>query len=719
MSESENLHVDRDGRGVWTVSFDLAGRPVNVFNEAIFRELTAALDQLDQDDAAKVLVLRSAKKLGFFVGADVNRIQDLTSVEQAEFALKTGQDLFQRIEDLKIPSVAVIHGNCLGGGLEIALSCTYRIVRDDASTKLGLPETQLGVIPGWGGTQRLPRRVGLQRAAPMILTGSTMNAAKAKRAGLADAIAGTDSFEQDVAVLIDRLLAGKSPDPHSPKFHDRLLDGTSLGRAFVMKMARKQIAKQVKHYPALEAALNAIETGFKQGLPAGFKKERAEFCRVLFTPTCRSLLGLFFQREQARSTETWVGASGDHGPKIKTIAVLGAGTMGAGIAQLAATSGFQVVLKDIDDATVQKGMQQITSLTEKGVEKGGLKRQDADKALAAITPTTEMGPVKQADLVIEAIVERMDIKQQVFRELDEQLPVEALLVSNTSSLSISKMASVTGRGDRVAGLHFFNPVHKLPLVEVVRAADTSDATIAALVNVVKTLGKTPLVVAEGPGFLVNRILFPYFDEAVRLVVEGHPIAEVDKEAKRFGMPMGPLELMDTVGIDVGADVASHLPMAGVEESPTPKHLAEMVAQGRRGQKAGKGFYDYTDGKRGEPMASPVSGSKPVLPPPVELGGETLTGAQQRLVLSLVNAAGQCLRDGIVTEPWMVDLGMVLGTGFAPFRGGPLRLAEGWGHDILSKLLIGLVDLCGPRFEPSPYFTEPKTAESLSCKPAGR
>ncbi|MCA9074748.1 MAG: enoyl-CoA hydratase/isomerase family protein [Planctomycetaceae bacterium] len=711
MSHYENLQVDRDDRGVWTICLDLAGKQVNTFNEPILRDLMAALDQIEQDDSAKLLVIRSAKEIGFVVGADVNQIEKLETTEQADFALKSGQDLFQRIEDLKIPTVAAVHGNCLGGGLEISLACQYRIVRDDASTKMGLPETQLGVIPGWGGTQRLPRRVGLQKAAPMILTGSTMNPSKAIRSGLADAVAAADSFDQAIATFVDQILAGKPPAKHSPGLKDWFLDGTSLGRSIVMKMARKQIARQAKHYPALDAALNAIETGYKQGLPAGFAKERAEFCRVLFTPTCRNLLGLFFQREKARSAETWVTTTCESGPKIKTIAVLGAGTMGAGIAQLAATSGYRVILKEIDEATARKGMEQITSLTEKGVKKGAIKRADADKALAAITPTADMAAVKQADLVIEAIVERMDIKQQVFRELDEQLPADALLVSNTSSLSISEMASVTGRGGKVAGLHFFNPVHKLPLVEVVRANDTSDDTIATLVNVVKKLGKTPLVVNEGPGFLVNRILFPYFDEAVRLVVEGHPIAEVDKEAKRFGMPMGPLELMDTVGLDVGADVASHLPIAGAEESPTPKHLAEMVAQGRRGQKSGKGFYDYTNGKRGEPMASAISGIIPKLPSPKELGGEMLSGVQQRLILSIVNAAGQCLEDGIVSEPWMVDLGMVLGTGFAPFRGGPINLSAAWGHDKLSKLLFGLVDLCGPRFQPSPYFLDSKVPVS--------
>ncbi|MBX3439897.1 MAG: hypothetical protein KF861_20575 [Planctomycetaceae bacterium] len=319
--------------------------------------------------------------------------------------------------------------------------------------------------------------------------------------------------------------------------------------------------------------------------------------------------------------------------------------------------------------------------------------------------------MRRAGLVIEAVVERRDVKQQVFRELDEHLPAETLFVSNTSALPISELAQVTGRADRVGGLHFFNPVHKMPLVEIVRLPQTSDATIAALVDVVRALGKTPIVVAEGPGFLVNRILFPYLDEAVRLVVEGEPVADVDREMKRFGMPMGPLELLDTVGIDIAADVSRNLASIGFGDSPTPQFLEAMVAQGRFGQKSGRGFFDYKNGRRRAWTFPPPEGASatPRVPIPREFNGEELSGLQQRLVFSLINAAGDVMRAQIVTEPWMADLGMVLGTGFAPFRGGPLRLADAWGHAKVVELLESLVELCGSRFQPSPYFTENLTS----------
>ncbi|MGD9855550.1 MAG: 3-hydroxyacyl-CoA dehydrogenase NAD-binding domain-containing protein [Planctomycetaceae bacterium] len=706
MKQYEHLQVDRDARGVVKVAFDLRNRPVNVFEEQFFLELTDVIEELERDRTVRLVVFRSAKESGFLAGADVHQIRKLVDAEQAQAVLQAGQDLFQRVENLAVPTMAVIHGNCLGGGLEFALACSYRIARNDSSTRLGLPETQLGLLPAWGGTQRLPRQVGLQTALQMILTGTPLSADKAKRSGLVDEVAAPESFEADVAAFADRLLAGRRPAPASRGWFAGLRDRTALGRALVLKLARRGIARHARHYPALPAVLRTIDTGCREGMTSGLAREREEFARLVFTPTSRNLVELFLQRERARASRTWV-SSDDDGRAIKTLAVLGAGTMGAGIAQLAATKGYRVILKDLDESAVQRGMQQIEALTRKGVEKGALQSSDAEAAIAAVTATTEQGPLQRADLVIEAVVERLDVKQQVFRELDARLPGETVFVSNTSALPISALSAVTQRGDRVAGLHFFNPVHKMPLVEVVRLPETSDATIAALVEVVRALGKTPIVVAEGPGFLVNRILFPYLDEAVRLVVEGQSIAEVDREAKRFGMPMGPLELIDTVGIDIAADVSRNLAAIGFGDSPTPQFLSEMAAQGRLGQKAGQGFYRYRRGRRRRPLLPTAAAHEPAkLPSPQDFQGERISGVQQRLVFSLINAAAGVLHNRIVPEPWMVDLGMVLGTGFAPFRGGPLRLAESWGHDKVVETLEALARLCGPRFRPSPYFTDP-------------
>jgi 3-hydroxyacyl-CoA dehydrogenase/enoyl-CoA hydratase/3-hydroxybutyryl-CoA epimerase len=705
MNQFNHLRIDRDGRSVVTVTFDVAQRSVNVLDEGVLGELDAAISRLERDRTIRLIVFRGAKPSGFLAGADVHRIHSLSNSDEVETAIRRGQDLFQRIEALPAPTLAVIHGPCLGGGLEFALSCTWRVARDEPATRIGLPETQLGLIPAWGGCQRLPHTVGVTAAVRMILEGSRLTAAKARKLGLIDAAFQPATFDEDLTKFIDAHLdARQSTSAERPRqaqgWIARLRDGTSLGRRLVLHFARRHIARQAKHYPALPAALRTIEAGLRGGMDAGLEKEREEFRRLLFTPACRNLLELFLQRERARKRNTWVADAVDSGPPIETIAVLGAGTMGAGIAQLAATHGYRVILKDMNDELVQQGMQRITKLTHDAVEKGALSSDEAEHALASVKSTTELSPLAETDLVIEAIVERLDIKEQVFHELDEHTPLHALLASNTSALPISRMAAATARGDQVAGLHFFNPVHKMPLVEIVRCPDSSDRTVATLVDVVRRLGKTPIVVSEGPGFLVNRILFPYLDEAVRLVGEGIPVEQIDREAKRFGFPMGPLELLDTIGLDIALDVSRSFAALLPEASPTPERLGQMVAAGDKGQKSGRGFYHYRNGRRSKPAvhgAAPQSAG--TLPPPRNFAGETLSGIQQRLVFALINAASGALAAGIVTEPWMVDLGIVLGTGFAPFRGGPLKLAESWGRENVRATLEELSHQCGPRFHP--------------------
>jgi 3-hydroxyacyl-CoA dehydrogenase/enoyl-CoA hydratase/3-hydroxybutyryl-CoA epimerase len=714
MKTFEHLRIDRDRRGAVTVTFDAAHRSLNVFDEPMLRELDQVVKDLEQDETAKIVLFRSSKTSGFMAGADVHRIRGLESQDQAETVTKLGQELFGRVATLPVPTVAVIHGACLGGGLELALACTYRLALYDVATRMGLPETQLGLIPSWGGTQRLPRLVGLATAVRMILTGSRLSTEKARRIGLIDAKLSPDRCEADIASFVDARLEGRRMPRQSNRWRRWFQNRVPPVRALVLWIARRQIAQKTDHYPALPAALRAIGSGLSRGLPAGLAQEREELGRVLFHPFCHNLLNLFVQRERARKRETWVAPDAESDPTIETIAVVGAGTMGAGIAQLAATKGYAVILKDVDEHALERGMRQIEKLTRQAVDKGVLTDTDAEASLARITGTSEDGPLPEADLVVEAIVERLDVKQQMFRELDEVLPPKSLFVSNTSALPIGEIAAVTGRADRAAGLHFFNPVHKMPLVEVVRSARTSDATIAVLVDVVRKLGKTPIVVAEGPGFLVNRILFPYLDEAVRLVCEGIPVARIDGEAKRFGMPMGPLELLDTVGLDVAADVSETLAPLVEEESPTPDLLKTMAAAGDRGQKAGRGFYVYRNGRRaGSAAANMRRRDGGGLPVPCELAGETITGVQRRLVFAMINAAADCLDQGIVSEPWMVDLGMVLGTGFAPFRGGPLKLVDSWGRDRVVSRLDALSEVCGPRFRPSKFFGRTRQRRAVS------
>jgi 3-hydroxyacyl-CoA dehydrogenase/enoyl-CoA hydratase/3-hydroxybutyryl-CoA epimerase len=467
----------------------------------------------------------------------------------------------------------------------------------------------------------------------------------------------------------------------------------------VLSTARKRAAKRGRDYPALEAALRAVRAGLKGGHAAGLAAEREEFPRLLFGPVARNLIDLFLNREKARKTSTWVSES--VAPRrVRKAAVVGAGVMGAGIAQLLALNRIPVVLRDVNAELTAAGRKRVEELTQEAVRKGALSRAEADEALRAVTATPDPEALAGADLVIEAVVEREDVKQKVFRDLAARLAPEAVLASNTSALSVSRIAEAVEHPGRVAGLHFFNPVHRMPLVEVVRGRSTDDATIATLVDLVRKLGKAPVVVADSPGFLVNRILFPYMDEAVRLVLEGVPGEAVDREAVQFGMPMGPLELLDQVGIDIAADVAKTFASLVSDAGPTPARFAEMAEDGALGKKAGRGFYEYRDGKRGNPTRWATPGG-PEQPRHAEASapGE-LSAVQKRLVYPMINEAAKCLEAGVVAEAWVLDLAMVLGTGFAPFRGGPLRAAGAMGVGRVVREMEMLRSTAGQRFEPA-------------------
>lgn len=694
-----HLRTDRDGRGVATVTFDVQGAPVNVFNEEVFRELEAAVAEFERDPP-KLVMFRSAKPSGFFAGADIHRIRGITHADEVRMVLSAGHELFGRVERLPCPTVAVIHGPCLGGGLEFALACRYRVARDDASTRIGLPEVMLGLIPGWGGTQRLPRVVGLRRALRMILEGATLNARKAAKAGLVDLAAPPETFDADVNRFVEDRLAGRSVRRPSRGLLGTALDGTWPGRQLVFRTARKQVGKRAEHYPAIPAAIRAIQAGYRGSPEAGFAAEREEFVGVVFTPAARSLIEVFLQREKARKRSTWVPDDVQPRP-VERAAVLGAGVMGAGIAQLLAVNDVSVVLKDINDELTAAGMKRVESLTSEAAEKGAVTRDEATAIVRRVTPATAWEPLAGSDLVIEAVVERENVKRDVFRELGERLPAPVVLASNTSALSVSKIAEAAANPERVAGLHFFNPVHRMHLVEVVRGRQSDDATVATLVEVVRKLGKVPVVVADSPGFLVNRLLFPYMDEAVRLVLEGVPGEAIDREAVQFGMPMGPLELLDQVGTDIAADVAATFAPFRADPGPVPARFAEMVREGALGKKAGRGFYEYADGKRGRPS----KWATPATPRPPARNGEKgeLSDLQRRLVYPIINEAAKCLEAGVVAEAWVVDLAMVLGTGFAPFRGGPLRTADHAGVGNVARELDELRRQHGDRFEPAPLL----------------
>lgn len=723
-----NFEVAMDHRGVVTVTLDVPGVPLNVLTEAVMIELAQIVDELEQSREARLVVFRSGKESGFLAGADVHAIADIQALcekasdplshgvqssERAEKLLEAGQQLFARIEALPMPTLVVIHGVCLGGGLELSLACDYRVARNNSSTQIGLPEIKLGVIPGWGGTQRLPRQVGLSSALPMILKGDLLDAIQARRIGLIDRAIDPADWDSGVETFIEDVLAEnviENPKSSAPLWR-RCVDRIPMGRWLMLKAVRRSLRTKLRHYPALDSALRAVATGFEAGTD-GFAVERAEFLQLLKTPSCRHLLGLFFARERARQLKTWVGDAGQaiHDPPIRRIGVVGAGIMGAGIAQLASIRGFQVVVKEIDRRALEAGRTRIEKLIYDYARRKHCSPDDRLDWLNRIKLSCEESSLTDVDLVIEAAVEREDVKQQIFKSLDESVNPSAILTSNTSSLLIGPLASVTHRPHAVAGLHFFNPVHRMELVEVVRTAQTDDASILQLVKFVRAMGKTPILTADSPGFLVNRVLFPYLGEAVSMVNESMDIDAIDREARRFGMPMGPLELLDQVGIDIACHVAQSLNSILPGAEPVLRTLNSMVEEGHLGKKTGCGFYRYRHGKRGNPAAMPhLSTHEPAKTPADDFRPDALTPIQRRLVYPMLAEAIRCLEEEVVEQAWAIDLAMVLGTGFAPHLGGPLHLVDAIGASNV------LTNMQGLQFHFDDRFTPPKRLLEMAAR----
>jgi 3-hydroxyacyl-CoA dehydrogenase/enoyl-CoA hydratase/3-hydroxybutyryl-CoA epimerase len=707
MNPYQNFEVTTDDRGVTTVTLDVHDRPVNVINREVMQELDQIVHDLENSEHIKMVVFRGGKESGFLAGADVAAIAKIQSASEAMRLIELGQTLLQRIEWLPMPTIAVIHGPCLGGGLELALACKYRIARDNSATKFGLPEIKLGLIPAWGGTQRLPRVVGLAKALSMILTGKHLSGSDASEIGLVDRAISPDHWEQGLSTFIlDVLETNVRPPTVRRPLWQRAIEATRLGRAVIFRMTARSVASKVDHYPALASAMRAVRAGYEKGL-GGTVCERDEFVDLLATPTCRHLLDLFFSRERARNLSTWSPRVGHwaHEAPIRTVGVVGAGAMGAGIGQLAAARGFDVVIKEINPQAAAAGRSRIEKLMNDLARRRGWDSRMRDELVEKVRLTCDESALANCDLVIEAVVEREDVKDQVFSALDQGVQGSAILATNTSSLSVTKMAAATDRPRKIAGLHFFNPVHRMELIEVVRAKQTDDATIARLVAFVRALGKTPIVTLDSPGFLVNRVLFPYLGEAILMAGEGHDVVAVDQQIRRFGMPMGPLELLDQVGLDVALHVARSLDSIVPDVAPVVGRLAAMVDHGYLGKKSGAGFYRYDNKKRID-VAPPLAGagSRP-LDLYDDFLDDGLTLIQRRLVYPMLAQAVRCHEEGIVREPWAIDLAMVLGTGFAPHRGGPLHVIDSIGLNQVLGNLRRLHRNLGDRFAPPSELME--------------
>lgn len=722
--ESEALRIDMRDRGTALLTLDVPGCTHNVLSQAVLGQFEAAIAAVAAEKSIQLLAIVSGKESGFVAGADVHEFADVRTSEQATQISTAGQRLFQRLAILPIPSIAIVHGPCLGGGLEMAMACDYRVVVDRQGTQLGLPEIELGLLPGWGGTQRLPRLVGIERALKVILQRHRVSAAEAFAWGLADALA------PDRATALSRSLGelgqslrvrGKRNWDRLPtrSLRQRLLEGTRPGRWLFFRAAERILRKKTPDdMPAPAQALEAMRVGLKWGLLTGLEYERRAIGLLAVTRACRNLVTLFFLIEQAKKPGPAAAAAeafDESPPPVQRLGVVGAGTMGAGIAQLAAIKGFSVVVQEVNAEALGAGILKIEALFNKAIERGIMPAEEARRRIAGIAGTTCWDDFDKADLVIEAVIEDLDLKRGIFREVESRGRPGTILATNTSSLSIAQIQDGLRNPARVGGLHFFNPVHRMPLVEVVRGPQTDPGVVHALARFAVALGKIPVIVGDGPGFVVNRVLMPYVNEAVLLAAEGTPVVRIDRTMRRFGMPMGPFELLDQVGLDVAAHIAKTMePHFGARFAPNPL-FARMAERGWLGQKAGVGFYAYTGGKR-KTRGDIETLFKGIVPSGEKRPRTTVNQARDRMVLLMVNEAAACLAEKIGDAPQTVDLAMVLGTGWAPHRGGPLRYADDRGLPDVIGTLEDFREL-GARFEPLPELRRRAEAREPFYPPA--
>jgi len=706
MAEGLGFSREVDVHGILHVVFDRPGERVNLLDERLLRELGSVLDDARRREDVRAVLFRSTKPGMFMAGMDVEQIASVRDAYRGAEGARFGQSVFQKVADVGRPSACAINGVCLGGGAELALACSLRVAADDPAVRIGFPEVKIGIIPGFGGTQRLPRLIGLPAALELILAGSGVDARKARRLGLVDALVPTEYLERETVALLRRA-AEEGLEPvvarldRPKRLFDRLIDHVPPLRSLVLDRARRRTARKVstRDYPAPFRAIEALEVGAARPLTEGLDIEARIIGELVPTETSRNLIWLFRNQAALKRAD---GGTGAVARRIDRLAIVGAGIMGGGIAQLAAGCDLPVRLKDVRYEPLLQALRTAREGFARQVGRGRIVERELRQKMALISPTLDDTGLVHADFVIEAVVESLDVKRAVVAEVERHLDSRAVLASNTSSLPISDIAARALHPERIVGLHFFNPVDRMPLVEIIAGRRSSPEAVATAVGLAVRLGKVPVLVRDTPGFLVNRILTRYLDEALHLLFEGVGIEPIDEAMRNFGMPMGPFELLDQIGLETAQHVAAVLASASVAEAggASGSALAVLVQNGRLGRKSGRGFYRYRDGKRAalESELPRLLG----LPASRELPPETL---QERMLLALIHSAVACLEQGVVREPRDVDLALVLGTGFPPFRGGPLRHADTVGIPIVADRLGRLADAHGERFRPAQRLTQ--------------
>lgn len=672
--------------GICVLTFDRANSSANIFDRRALTELGEEIDAIAADSQIKGLVLTSAKRSIFIAGADIKAMSENASPEDIRKLVELGQGVMNRLAALPIPTAAAIHGAAVGGGYELCLACDYRVASTDKVTKIGLPEIQLGLLPAWGGSTRLPRLIGLPKALEIILAGKTVAAKPALKRGMVDQLVPKEYL---VDAAIRKLRSGKrKPDQHS------LTNNALVAKVIALRLRSQLLKKTRGHYPAVLAALEVVTRGISGSIPNSLGLERERILELVQSEACRNLIRIFLLQERAKKQVIpWVGPASEQ-KSIARTAVIGAGVMGAGIAQWLSSRQLSVILRDINTEQVSKGMAAIAKTYKDGAKRHVFTPLEVRAGLDRIYPAPTEVPLRNVDLVIEAAVEKLDLKKKIFQSLEKVAGEDTILATNTSALPISELAAFIHKPERVLGLHFFNPVHRMQLVEIVAARQTSPEVLQRALSFVQQIGKLPVVVKDSPGFLVNRILMPYLIEAGNLFEAGASIAELDDAMLDFGMPMGPMRLLDEVGIDVALHVAQTIAANYGDRMRVPEVLSKMAERGLLGRKAGRGFYLHVKGK--EPGPNPEAISLQSL---ITNHESRVTDYQARMVLLMVNESARCLEEEIVPEAADVDFAMIMGTGFAPFRGGPLRHADSIGATNIVGAMNSLVDSGAAHFAP--------------------
>ena len=665
----KHFQLETDADNIAWLSIDKADASTNSLNRDLVDELDSILDELEVD-RPKGLVILSAKASGFIVGADINEFTTIETTEQARELIRRGQGVINRIEGLRFTTVALIHGYCLGGGLELVLGCDYRIAEDGVKTKLGLPEVRLGIHPGFGGATRLPPLIGAPAAMDLMLSGRAISARAAKRLGVVD-FAVPDRQLKAAA----RSVVQKPPHKKSLSFW-KSATNHGLVRPLLAKILRKKVAAKApkNHYPAPYALIDlwVKQGGNKQAMLRG---EELSVAKLVQGDTAQNLIRVFFLQEKLKSLSK-------NPFKAKRVHIIGGGVMGGDIAAWCALRGMQVTVQDRQEATLAKVIQRAAKLYKKKLKQPRLVQEVLDR----LTPDKDGLGIPQADVVIEAIFENIEAKQSLYREIEPQMKPDALLATNTSSIPLDVLSDCLADPARLVGIHFFNPVAMMQLVEIVSAKNTDPEVIAKATAFTRQIDRLPLPVTSTPGFLVNRVLMPYLLEAVVLESEGVSPQVIDKAALDFGMPMGPIALADTVGLDICLAVAETLSQS--MNVDVPDRLRNLVESGKLGKKSGQGFYRYPPKKKGKPeIEKPGRGD--YAPPDI----------QDRLMLRMLNEAQACLREGVVSDKDLLDVGIIFGTGFAPFLGGPMHYIESQETEALREKMRHMHESHGERFTP--------------------